>query len=78
MIDVQNLSFTYSGYLPGLVPLPNLTIATIAVATAPLTPIFALILAAFAQNKVQGFAVMKGLGRALMIPLVAYFIIQSG
>ena len=60
--------------IAGMLPLPILAITAIAIVAAPLAPIFALVLAAFAQNKVQGFAVMKGLGGILMIPLVAYFV----
>ncbi|HRQ40581.1 MAG TPA: hypothetical protein PLD25_21920 [Chloroflexota bacterium] len=45
-----------------------------AVAAAPLAPIYMLLLAAFAANKVQGFALMKGLGIFLIVPLVAWFL----
>lgn len=41
---------------------------------APLAPLFALYLAAFAQNKVQGFALMKLSGIMLMLPVVAFFV----
>jgi fluoroquinolone transport system permease protein len=46
----------------------------LAVAAAPLAPIMALALGAFAENKVQGFALVKGLGIVLPAPLIAYFI----
>jgi len=45
-----------------------------AVCSAPLAPIFALFNAAFAQNKVQGFAVMKASSVVSVPPLLAYFI----
>jgi fluoroquinolone transport system permease protein len=45
-----------------------------AVAAAPLAPIVALALASFAQNKVQGFALMKASGIFLMAPVIAYFL----
>jgi fluoroquinolone transport system permease protein len=45
-----------------------------AVCAAPFAPIFALLLASLAQNKVQGFAVTKVAGIILMPPLIAYFI----
>jgi fluoroquinolone transport system permease protein len=45
-----------------------------AVCSAPLAPIFALFNAAFAQNKVQGFAVMKASSVISIPPLVAYFV----
>lgn len=44
-----------------------------AVAAAPLAPIFMLLLAAFAADKVQGFALVKGLNVFLIVPLVAWF-----
>jgi fluoroquinolone transport system permease protein len=37
-------------------------------------PIFALILGALAENKVQGFAIMKGLGIFFLGPFVAWFV----
>lgn len=44
-----------------------------AVAAAPLSPMFALFLASLAQNKVQGFALMKLSGFLLFVPVFAYF-----
>ena len=44
------------------------------VAAAPLAPAFALFLAAFARNKVQGFALMKAAGALNWPPLVAWFV----
>lgn len=60
--------------LAGLSALPVLHLFWVAVAAAPLAPIFALLLAALAANKVQGFAIMKGLGVFLILPLIAYFV----
>ncbi len=37
-------------------------------------PIFALCMVPIAKNKVQGFAIMKGMGTIIALPLVAYFI----
>jgi fluoroquinolone transport system permease protein len=45
-----------------------------ALATAPFAPLVALALAVFAQNKVQGFALVKASGVFQMAPLVAYFV----
>lgn len=39
-----------------------------------LGPIYALLLAAFATNKVQGFALTKALGVLLVPPVLAYFV----
>ena len=41
---------------------------------APLAPLLAIFLAAFATNKVQGFALMKGSGILFIVPFAAYFI----
>jgi fluoroquinolone transport system permease protein len=49
---------------------PRLLLA--ALAAAPLAPLYALALFAFAQNKVQGFAVVKLLSVLPLAPLVAY------
>ena len=46
----------------------------IGILAAPLAPMFALILITLAPNKVQGFAIMKGLGLFLVAPLLAWFV----
>ena len=61
----------------GLDDLPLQDIFMIAIAAAPLSPMFALFLASVAQNKVQGFALMKLAGFLLFMPIFAYFT-QSG
>lgn len=60
--------------LSGLVPLNGVLLMVAALSVAPMAPIFALALAAFSQNKVQGFALMKASGVVLVPPLAAYFI----
>jgi fluoroquinolone transport system permease protein len=61
-------------------PLANLNqfdpkaIAITAIAAAPMSPFFALFLASQAQNKVQGFALMKLSGIVLIAPILAYFV----
>jgi fluoroquinolone transport system permease protein len=57
--------------LPGLTFQPLLISALVA---APLAPFFALGIASFAENKVQGFALSKASGVLLIPPLVAYFL----
>ncbi|MCP4361308.1 MAG: hypothetical protein GY796_25140 [Chloroflexi bacterium] len=60
-----------------LAHVPGYTVAEImlvAVTAAPLAPIYTLFLAAFAPNKVQGFAMMKATGIFLIAPLLAWFI----
>ncbi|KAA3664011.1 MAG: hypothetical protein DWQ04_07895 [Chloroflexi bacterium] len=59
--------------LAGMVPMPTGDILIVALLAAPMAPIFALFLASVAQNKVQGFAIMKGSGSFLILPLAAYF-----
>lgn len=46
----------------------------LALVTAPLAPMLAIFLAAFARNKVQGFALMKGGGILFLLPFIAYFV----
>jgi fluoroquinolone transport system permease protein len=60
--------------LTGLVPTPLAAHLVTALSAAPLAPIFALFYAAFAQNKVQGFAVMKASGIVMLPPMAAYFL----
>jgi fluoroquinolone transport system permease protein len=60
-------------WLTGLTKVPIKDLLIVSIAAAPLAPIFALFLAGFAENKVQGFALMKGLGAVLIIPMASYF-----
>ncbi len=60
--------------LTGLVPVNLFSLFLVALAAAPLAPILALFFAAFAQNKVQGFALMKGMGVLMLPPVIAYFV----
>ena len=59
----------------GLMPLTLLpALIPIAVLSGVLAPLFGLILATIASNKVEGLALMKALGIFLLGPLAAYFI----
>ncbi len=60
--------------LAGLLPLGPLEVLGVALAAAPLAPLTALFLAAFAANKVQGFALQKALGLFLIAPLLGSFV----
>jgi len=60
--------------LANLGTLPPGDILITALAAAPMSPMFALYLASQAQNKVQGFALMKLSGIVLFSPIAAYFI----
>jgi fluoroquinolone transport system permease protein len=60
--------------LAGVARLSFPSLLLVIVAAAPQAPLFALFLAAFAQNKVQGFALTKASGILLWPPLIAYFV----
>lgn len=58
----------------GLAMLPAGDLLLVALAFAPQAALLALLLASLAQNKVQGFALMKASSVALLPPLLAYFL----
>lgn len=58
----------------GLEAIPPDQLLPLAIAASLLGPIFALLLAALARNKVEGLAVMKALGIFLLIPFVAWWV----
>ncbi|MGF1473365.1 MAG: ABC transporter permease [Rubrobacteraceae bacterium] len=61
--------------LTGLMPLTVLpALIPIALVSGIMAPLFGLVLATFASNKVEGLALMKALGIFLLGPLAAYFI----
>jgi fluoroquinolone transport system permease protein len=60
--------------LTGLVRIGPLPLLLVGLAAAPLAPGFALLLAAFANNKVQGFAIMKAAGIVNWPPVIAWFL----
>ena len=60
--------------LMNLIDVPVLELLPISLVAALGAPIFTLILATVAGNKVQGFAVMKGLGVFFLAPFAAWFI----
>lgn len=57
--------------IAGVAQLPVLVLFIAVLAAAPLAPLMALLLASFANNKVQGLALMKGLSVFLVFPLLA-------
>ncbi len=59
--------------LSGLAKLEPLALLAVVLAAAPIAPMMALFLAAFAANKVQGFALQKALGVLLVAPALAAF-----
>ena len=66
---------TVLGYtLVGLVALPAAAVLTAAALAAFSGPILALFLAAFAEDKVSGFALMKLFGAVSDLPLAAWFV----
>jgi fluoroquinolone transport system permease protein len=58
----------------GLVEVNLANIVLPALVAALEAPIFALYLASFGKNKVEGFALMKASGPLLILPMVAYFV----
>lgn len=57
-----------------LVPVAPLPLLVMALAVSPLAPFFALFLASFAANKVQGMALTKANGILTLPPVVAWFV----
>jgi fluoroquinolone transport system permease protein len=61
--------------LTGLLPSPLVpTTVPIALLSGMTAPVFALLLAALARNKVEGLALMKALSVLMLGPLAAYFV----
>jgi fluoroquinolone transport system permease protein len=60
--------------ITGLSSLSVPEMVLVALSAALLAPAFALFLGAFAQNKVQGFALLKGLGAILLVPVAGFFV----
>ena len=60
--------------IAGLVTVGWTPLVAVLVLAAVETPVMSLFLAAFAENKVQGFALVKGLGAVLVAPVVAWFV----
>jgi fluoroquinolone transport system permease protein len=60
--------------LSGLAGISLFEVLLCALLAAPLAPLYALWLASFAQNKVQGFALQKASGVIMLPPLLAFFI----
>jgi fluoroquinolone transport system permease protein len=60
--------------LAGLEKPGPLRLLVSALTASPIAPLMALSLAIFAQNKVQGFALVKVFSVFQMVPLIAYFV----
>lgn len=74
------LSFLYVLFFPALTSLIDIGIieyVPIAVLLALFTPIMALIVNIFANNKVQAFAIFKLLGGIFFLPLFAFYIADN-
>lgn len=63
-----------SVWIADLVSMSVMSLLTASVQAAPVAPFYALFVAAFATNKVQGFALMKGLGVLTWPPIFAWFV----
>ncbi len=60
--------------LAGLVSMGLVSVLLVALCAAPVAPLYAVFVATYAANKVQGFALMKGLGVLAWPPMFAYFV----
>ena len=60
--------------LVGLVEVSAAALLVVALVASPIAPFYALMLAAFSDNKVQGFALMKAAGILSWPPVIAYFL----
>lgn len=60
--------------IAALVEVGTLPLFLLACGAAPLAPIFALFLAVFARNKVEGFALTKASGMLFLPPVIAWFV----
>lgn len=60
--------------IAGLVSVPVLPLLGVVAVAALEAPLIALLLAGFAADKVQGFALVKGLGTVLLAPVLAWFV----
>ena len=76
MPSVLSIFMTVAVYaIAGLMPLDLNAVLPAALVAALEAPLWALLLATFANNKVQGFALLKGgAGVFLVLPIGAYFI----
>lgn len=59
--------------MTGLITMPVGSLVAIAIVAALEAPIFALLMASYAENKVAGFALMKGMNLVIGLPILAYF-----
>ena len=72
---VLGLAATLLGYpIANLLPINPVDLLAVAALGSLTGPMFALVLAAFAPNKVAGFALVKLLNAASMLPIAAFFI----
>ncbi len=58
----------------GLIEVEVAALALVSICAALLAPLYAVFLAAFAKNKVQAFALVKGSGALIWATLFAYFV----
>ena len=58
----------------GLVQIAALKLWVVALAVSLQSPLLALLIASLAGNQMEGFAVMKGMGFLVLIPIAMYFV----
>lgn len=67
------LSCVFVMWFSGIGDLPISNILSISFLAALGTPVTGLLINAFAKNKIEGFAIMKGFGMTIVFPIVALF-----
>jgi fluoroquinolone transport system permease protein len=72
MLSIVSTLIAYP--IVGLTGIDPLVLVIITIVSSFEAPLFALIFANFAENKVQGFAIQKMLGGIMTIPILAYLI----
>ena len=65
MVTIELAGLVTMGFVPALLA---------SLQAAPIAPLYALFVASFAANKVQGFALMKAAGGLAWPPILAYFV----
>lgn len=77
VIILSFVACTYVMWFSGIGDLPIKNILAIAFLASLASPMTGLFINALAQNKIEGFAVMKGTGTLLIFPIIALFFMDK-
>ena len=73
--SLVNIPLIYSVHeMIGVIVIDRVQLFWVAVACSLNTPLFVLLLAAFAKNQLEGFVIGKGLGFLILFPLAMFFV----